>query len=80
MRRRRERQRERKGERQEIRIKVNDEGRKKGRSKSDRAKGDCAGGQGAADREDENVLEFYVSNYMKDGYNPANRPTEPTLA
>lgn len=50
-------------------------------SKSDRAKGDCAGGQGATDREDENVLEFYVSNYMKDGITqPTDRPTEPTLA
>lgn len=52
-------------------------GERKG-SKSDRAKGDCAGEQGATDREDENLLAFYVSNYMKDGYNPANRPTDRT--
>lgn len=55
-------------------------GERKG-SKSDRAEGDCAGEQGAADREDENLLEFYVSNYMKDGITqPTDRPTEPTLA
>lgn len=57
---------------------MNDEGRKKGLKERG---GDCAGEQGAADREDENVLEFYVSNYMKDGITqPTDRPTEPTLA
>lgn len=55
--------------------------RRREKERATEAKGDCAGGQGAADREDENVLEFYVSNYMKDGITqPTDRPTEPTLA
>lgn len=55
--------------------------REKERAQRARGGGDCAGEQGAADREDENVLEFYVSNYMKDGITqPTDRPTEPTLA
>lgn len=59
---------------------MNDEGRKK-ELKERGGGGDCASEQGATDREDENVLEFYVSNYMKDGITqPTDRPTEPTLA
>lgn len=57
---------------------MNDEGRKKERQKR---RGIARAGKERADREDENVLEFYVSNYMKDGITqPTDRPTEPTLA
>lgn len=42
-------------------------------------------GRARSNEEDENLLAFYVSNYMKDGITqptdrPTDRPTEPTLA
>lgn len=74
--------REEKGREKGRTIEDTDEGeRRREKERAQREKGDCAGEQGAADREDENVLEFYVSNYMKDGITqPTDRPTEPTLA
>lgn len=67
-----------KREREKVWIKRSDEGRgsrdEEGFRKRARSNG-----------EDENLLAFYVSNYMKDGITqptdrPTDRPTEPTLA
>jgi len=62
---------------------VDDEGRKRG-SKSDKSKRVWRG-RARSNGEGENLLAFYVSNYMKDGITqstdrPTDRPTEPTLA
>lgn len=64
-------------EREKVWIKRSDGGRKRDEEGlHERAK---SNGEG------ENLLAFYVSNYMKDGITqptdrPTDRPTEPTLA
>lgn len=77
--------REEKGREKGRTIEDTDKGeRRREKERAQRAterRGIARAGEGATDREDENVLEFYVSNYMKDGITqPTDRPTEPTLA
>lgn len=76
----------RKAERKRERIEDTDKGeRRREKERSLKERQSEGGLRGRAriggQRGHENVLEFYVSNYMKDGITqPTDRPTEPTLA